>query len=292
MSNEDIVKQIRETGDPDRALILQLYEQNNGLIKQFVRPYVAAGLEQEDALQQAYFAVVEAVEHYDPEAGALFSTCLMYWVRATVGRELQGTAHTKRIPAHMQERIAQYKRFVREHEAVTGSRPADSLICRHLNVSPAQLENLRRTIYEAGMLSLSEPLPGADDPADTLETTIADSADRIQDTIDRMAEEQAAREIWAEVDALGADPARVIRARYADGLTRQAAAEKLNKTPAGIQRAEGRALRDLQHNKTIKRIARDFGYTSRDLYGGSLSAFRNMGSSAVEWAVLKHLNNT
>lgn len=76
----------------------QLWETNQGFIHQQIRKWYEnhrtsadnAGMDIEDYLAESFFAVKVAAEHYDPAAGASFTTYLLYWLaqrcsRATVG---------------------------------------------------------------------------------------------------------------------------------------------------------------------------------------------------------------
>lgn len=63
MNNEQIVEQIQNGYSVTDNMQL-LYENNLPLIKQFIKPY-AAYESTEDLLQEAYFGLWEAVQHYE-----------------------------------------------------------------------------------------------------------------------------------------------------------------------------------------------------------------------------------
>ncbi len=85
MSNEELV-QLIQAGATER--MGELWEQVKGLVAWKARHIMTAldlrgnpcGVELEDLIQSGYLALVEAVETYDPAAGA-FSTWLMYYLR-------------------------------------------------------------------------------------------------------------------------------------------------------------------------------------------------------------------
>lgn len=289
LSNEQIIEQIRATGDDDRELIGQLYKQNTGLLRRFIRPYVRAGMESDDAMQQAYLGLVQAVEHYDETTGNTFTTCLCHWVRSAVGRELQNTAHTKRLPAHMQERIGKYKRICREYKAETGKQPNDNYLCFFLGVSPEQLKAIRLAINESEILSLSEPIK--EDSAVTFENVVPDPADMIGDIIEQASRAQDARELWAEVDRLEYRQAEALRRKYVNNLSITQVAEELGLTKSQAIRTLNKGCKRLRHSKKVERIAQDAGYSTRDLFGGSLSSFKTSGTSIVEDAALRKIES-
>ena len=86
MTNEEMVEEI-QAGSVDR--IGDLWEQVAGLVVWKARRVMTAlemrgsqcGVDLEDLIQSGYLALVEAVDSYDPAAGAAFSTWLMYHLR-------------------------------------------------------------------------------------------------------------------------------------------------------------------------------------------------------------------
>lgn len=74
----------------DREALAALWEQNRGLLGIICRRYYcfyeryakAAGITPEDVEQEGYFIICKAVEKYDPERGAQFSTMLGLIVRS------------------------------------------------------------------------------------------------------------------------------------------------------------------------------------------------------------------
>lgn len=76
MDNEELVKQIQAGKDRKKNLSL-LWEQNQGIIGMMV--HQLTGLQSyedgfEDAKQQSYFGLLEAIEGYKPEIGVKFFT--------------------------------------------------------------------------------------------------------------------------------------------------------------------------------------------------------------------------
>lgn len=286
LTNEEIIKTIRTTGDENRELIARLYSQNTGLIRTTAAPYINAGMDEDDAMQEGFIALLQAVEHYNPEAGA-FSTYFPYWIRATIARTFNDAAHIKRLPAWIQAQARQYKQFCADYEREYGCKPSDSFLRARLKLSQEKLDDLRRIMQEANALSLADPIPGAEDM--TIADAVADPADMIEAAIEEADRAQAAREIWAAVDGLQNEQTDVLKLRYQESQTIRATAERLGMTPGKVEREEQKGLRRLRSNRAIKLIANDYGFTTCQLYGGSLTRFRNTGTSMIEDAVIRRL---
>lgn len=76
MTNEQIVSQVKKGISVTENMQL-LYEKNLSLIKKFIRPYIHYESE-EDLLQEAYFGLWEAVQHYESSEKVLFMTYAQY----------------------------------------------------------------------------------------------------------------------------------------------------------------------------------------------------------------------
>lgn len=284
MTNEQLVEEIKGNPADAQELTAQLYEQNRGLISVFLRPYIDAGLEEADAMQDAFFAVLDALQGYDPERGK-FSTFLRYSVLKVVVGNFRNTGAVVRLPANKQELISKYCRIAQSFEAEHGRPAPDAFIRCRLHISQDQLNGLRQVMANGRARSLEEPLTENLSIADT----VPDPVDRIQIICDQITEQQDARDLWAAVDALQEDQRETLKKRYQDGQTIRETAEQLNTTPGKVQRAENKGLQRLRHNRAIKQIAKDRGFFTRELYGGGLNSFQITGASVVERAVLRRL---
>lgn len=109
MTNEQIVTEIRNGYSVTDNMQL-LYESNLPLIKRFLKPYEPI----EDLLQEAYFGLVEAVQHYETSKNVRFMTYAEYWIRQSVQRYLEKCGSDIKIPSHTRQKIARYKKTVQE----------------------------------------------------------------------------------------------------------------------------------------------------------------------------------
>ena len=87
MTNEQIVAEIRNGHSVTDNMQL-LYENNLPLIKKFIKPYVVYG-EWEDILQESFFGLWEAVQHYEISENVLFMTYARYWIKQSAQRYIE-----------------------------------------------------------------------------------------------------------------------------------------------------------------------------------------------------------
>ena len=87
MTNEQLALRIK-AGEDVADNMLQLYQQNMGIIKDYARKYRSMA-EEEDLQQEAYFAICKAVDSYDPDKGVSFLSWAVYWIRQQLLRYCQ-----------------------------------------------------------------------------------------------------------------------------------------------------------------------------------------------------------
>ena len=158
-----------------------LYESNLQLIKKFIKLY-AAHEPMEDLLQESYFGLWEAVQHYETSANVRFMTYAEYWIRQSVQRYLEKCGFTVRIPSHTRQKIACYKKAVQDLEQESGRAPTDNEIADKMRVHVGLLQELK--IQMQGVASLDTPL--ADDNSLTLSDTIQADFSLEDETIDKI----------------------------------------------------------------------------------------------------------
>ena len=95
MTNEELAQRIK-AGEKD--LLGQLWEQTERLLRYLIERELrvsdkeeraeAAGVTREDLYQEGYFALLQAVEAYDPETGFTFSAFLKYPIKSAVNKAI------------------------------------------------------------------------------------------------------------------------------------------------------------------------------------------------------------
>lgn len=80
-SNEEILKGIKD-GQASADAMLELWQRNRGLINRCIGHWWDCGIPREDLRQEAYIALVDAVQRYQKKDGQFaFSTVLTYSIR-------------------------------------------------------------------------------------------------------------------------------------------------------------------------------------------------------------------
>lgn len=278
MSNETLIEEIR-AGCDRQALLYRLYDNNRPLITNWAKAFTGQ-IEFEDAMQEAFIALSKAVDAFKPGKGYKFTTYYFHALRRHLTRVANGN---KGMPDYVGADVAQYKTFCFAYQNENGHLP--DLI----TTSKSLCWNIRRTARamewaQIEIISLSAPVT---DDGLTIETAITDDRDVIGAVIDAASIDPAARLVWSVVDELPDDQRAAIRGRYKEEKTFWQLCAEMESAPERIEQTTEAALRALRRPDRLQRFQ-----AVLDVYGigchlSGLGAFRSLGASSVEYAVMK-----
>lgn len=284
ISNEKLIAIIqdrRARGEDVRGEMETLYTQNRGLIAKVASHYRDRH-EMDDLMQIGYLALDQVSRDYSPDKGVKVSTMLANCVRFYIcdyARDQSG------LPSPMIDRISKIKRFSADYERDHGGAPSVEIVSYSLDLDPDQVQEALE-LSSRQEISTDTPVGNSEGDTDlTIEDSISDPVDRIEEVVEDLAQAQSVHEIWAAVDRLPETQARAVRLRYKENLEGAQIAEILGCSVGKVYSAMHRAFLRLRQMKVIRNAAVDYGMAC-DSYGGTLASFEHTGFSSVERAVM------
>lgn len=285
-SNEYLVDQIQR-GIDVQANYEKLWLQNRPMIARTINQF--SGLEDpDDLMQEAFLCMISAASSYDPEAGCKFLTYCIPCIRGGIMRYLEEAGRLNRIPSYMVQLIGKYKRFTRKYVAEHGEKPSAEMVQNALQITPEQLETIKSTIIASSIKSLSEAVSDEENDI-TLGDTIADPVNDIENKIEAIFEEQRSEAIRSALNDLQQEQKNIIVYHYFQDMTYAECGEVVGASASRVRKMEHDALVRLRYNKKVIGVADDSEYGSY-IYKGGLTWWKYSGSSVVEYAVIKKLD--
>jgi RNA polymerase primary sigma factor len=254
-SNEELIQLIKDNIDIQDNYE-QLYKQNHGFIYLVVRKRVHGIYEIDDLMQQAYIALVKAVELYDStKEETNFLTLLKFCIHNSI-RDLDGG-----LPEHMKQSILKYKKIRKEIYESLGNEPSDNEMMLYMNITYKKLVKIKQFLYEN--ISLDDQL--TNDGAATRKDFIADETAHLI-AQDELEQDDIKIQIHQALNGLPDNIKNVITDVYMDSKTLTDVGKKLGVSTERVRQIENNGMRLLRNNKKFIMSVADYITDDVDAY--------------------------
>lgn len=277
MTNEELVRNIKQG---NASLMGELYEQNRRFIYSVVKKNVTDPNDYDDAMQDAYFGLVEAVNGFDERLGYKFLTYAKYYIQKSIQR---GQSNALHVPEYIRVTARKIRRMQNKLSQELNRTPTAAELSKYTGLD---VDTIRSTLAAAKRVkSIYEPLAEDLTIGDTIEDKNIDFENEIADKDEQQYISEVLR---AAVRELPERERAAIECCYFEGMTYKQAGDVMGVSLDYVRQLINRALRCHLRNPRISRMLLDEELDRRTSFYDyvSVNTFNRTWTSATEYAVI------
>ena len=124
----------------------QMIRSNLRLVVNIAKRYSNRGMPLQDLIEEGNLGLLRAVEAFDPDQGARFSTYASWWIKQAIKRALINANQPVHIPAYMVELISKWKRAAGDMEERLGRSPTNTELAKAMQLPVKKVKMIRKAV--------------------------------------------------------------------------------------------------------------------------------------------------
>lgn len=237
-----LADEIKKGSEEARSILIR---SNLRLVVKIAHDFKGLGLPLLDLISEGNIGLMRAVEKFDPNKGAKFSSYAAWWIKQAMRRALANQSRTIRIPVQSAGKMNRIKASKARLTEQLGREPTDAEIAEELEVSERTVTGLKRADLRG--FSLHDPIQNGEDSC--FEEIIPDNETVSPDAL--LDKSESMGRLMELLNELDDRQATVLRLRFGlDGnppRTLEEVSRHVGRTRERVRQIQNQALLRLKH---------------------------------------------
>lgn len=146
------------TGKKKQEAKSRFISSNLRLVIKIARSYENLGMDLDDLISEGNIGLIQAVDRFDPDKGAKFSTYAAFWIRQRIMRALSNHSSIIRMPCYLKQIYLNYLKYSDRFSNKHNRPPTNKEAAKELKISETKVAEM----IEAAsiMIPLDSPIGG------------------------------------------------------------------------------------------------------------------------------------
>jgi RNA polymerase sigma factor for flagellar operon FliA len=193
--------------------------------------------------------LIKAVESFDSAREVKFETYALHKIRGAILDDLR---EQDWIPRSIRQKARMIKNAYAELEKEMGRTPYDNEVAEHLNLKPAEFEDILSEVAPTTIISLNETL--SDNYGELTDTSLIETLEdkSVENPLDRLSLEETKKTLAEALLALPENERQVIALYHYEEMTLKEIGEAMNLTESRVSQIHSKAMLKLKAKLLLK----------------------------------------
>lgn len=255
LTAEQELELIKKVASGSKSAKNKLVEANLRFVVKTAKEYMNRGIEFEDLIDEGNAGLMQAINHFDPNAGVKFISYAVWWIRQSIMKALYEYGHEIRLPMNRANELVNIEKA---RKMIGENKTENEQVIEISNILGLEKEVVRNLMnVSREMKSLDTPMSNTDSSSDTIGDLIFDNRYKNPET--EVIEESLHNDIEEALSNLSEKEEKILRLRYGlngrEPMSLKEVGDEIGLTKERIRQIEKHAISTIRLPSRSKKLS-------------------------------------